>query len=282
MTLSSDQVRARVKALPTLPQAVHALRTAMADESTGMEQVVGIVATDPALTMAALRLANSSFYGVSGRVATLRDAVQTLGLNTLSAAVMTAAVMASFQRTECAGFDVGGAWRHAVATALSAEALAGTREVDIGTAYVAGLVHDIGRVALAAHFPAEYAAVVARVAVDDGGDDTAIEIERALLGLDHAQVGAMVAAHWRLAPVIVDAIAVHHELEPGAANGLHDVLHVADNVTHALGLSMSAAEVVPPLSLEAWERVGLSPAEMQVLFAQVEARMQAFPTAVAA
>jgi putative nucleotidyltransferase with HDIG domain len=282
MTLSAELLRARVKALPTLPQAVHALRTAMADESTGMERVVGIVATDPALTMAALRLANSSFYGVSGRVATLRDAVQTLGLNTLSAAVMTAAVMASFQRTECVGFDVGGAWRHAVATALSAEALAVGRDVDAGTAYVAGLVHDIGRVALASHFPTEYAAVVARVAADDSRDETATGIERALLGLDHAEVGAMVAAHWRLSPVIVDAIAAHHALQPGVANGLHDVLHVADNVTHALGLSMSAAELVPPLSLEAWERVGLSPAEMQALFAQVEARMQAFPTAVAA
>lgn len=278
MKLTEDQIRTRVKALPPLPRVVHELRAALADEATGMECVVAIVATDPALTMAALRLANSSFYGVSGRVATLRDAVQTLGLNTLSAAVMTAAVMAGFQRSECAGFDMAGAWRHAVATALSAEALAGAREVDVGTAYVAGLVHDIGRIALAAHFPAEFSAVLARMA---DRDEMPVEAERELLGLDHAQVGAMIAGHWRLAPVVVEAIAGHHELQAGAAQGLHDVLHVADNVTYALGLSMSADELVPPLSLDAWGRVGLSPAELKKLFAQVESRMRAFPVAAA-
>ena len=279
MTLSDDQVRTRVKALPPLPRVVHELRAALADESTGMERVVAIVATDPALTMAALRLANSSFYGVSGRVATLRDAVQTLGLNTLSSAVMTAAVMAGFQRGECPGFDVSGAWRHAVATALSAEALATSRDVDVGTAYVVGLVHDIGRIALAAYFPAEFSAVLARVA---DRDEMPIEAERELLGLDHAQVGAMIAAHWRLAPVVVEAVAGHHDPLPGVAHGLHDVLHVADNISYALGCSMSSDELVPPLSLEAWQRVGMSPAEMRKLFAQVESRMQAFPIAATA
>ena len=279
MKLTEDQIRTRVKALPPLPRAVHELRVALADEATGMERVVAIVATDPALTMAVLRLANSSFYGVSGRVATLLDAVRTLGLHTLSAAVMTAAVMAGFQRSDCPGFDMPGAWRHAVATALTAEALAAAREVDIGTAYVAGLIHDIGRIALAAHFPNEFSSVLARMADQD---EMPIEAERELLGLDHAQVGAMIAGHWRLAPVVVEAIAGHHDLQPGIVDGLHDVLHVADNVSYALGLSMSSEELVPPLSLDAWGRVGLTPAELRQLFARVESRMQSFPIAAVA
>lgn len=274
--LSADQLRARVKSLAPLPQAVHDLTTVLRRGDVSSDEIVRIMNRDAALTMTALRLANSPFYGASGRVVTLRDAVQVLGLQTLASAVLTSAVMASFDRRACPDFDFGACWRHALGTALCAQMLAQPRGLDAAEAYTAGLLHDIGRLALATHFPQALNAVTVLAASQDLPAD---EAERAVLGLDHAQVGAMVAAHWRLAPAVVNAIETHHRVVAGPHQPLLDVLHVADNIVHALDLSGEPDDMVPPLCLGCWERVGAGNAELLTLFARLEARMQASATA---
>lgn len=273
MTLCEDEVRTRVRRLPPLPQAVQELRAALADEATGIDRVAVIVGADPALTMAALRVANSAFYSSPGRIATLRDAIQVLGLSTFASAVTTAAIVGCLGTDACPGFDVQGSWRHAVATALSSQLLAGARGQDGETAYVSGLLHDVGRLVLATHFSTSYAATLARL---DDDDAMPLDVEREMLGIDHAEVGAMVASHWHLPTPIVEAIRRHHDVAGDAGHALLDVVHVADNVTYALGMAGTADEIVPPLSAEAWRRIGLLPAGLQTLFAQVEARMKGF------
>lgn len=270
--VSADAVLARVARLPPLPAAVHELEAAMRRDDTGVAEVVRIVASDQALAATALRLANSSFYGVSGRVQTLHDAVHVLGLRTLSAAVMTSAVMASFDRRACPAYDFDGAWRHALATALCAQLLAEARGLDASAAYTAGLLHDIGSLALASHFGDSFAASRAWSVAHDVSP---LEAERKVMGIDHVAVGGMLAAHWHLAPVIVDAIRLHHDVPPDNRCLLLDVLHLADNITHALDLGRVSDDMVPPLSSSAWERVAPRSDELQLLFARVEARMSA-------
>lgn len=271
MLLSADEVAAQVKRLPPLPRAVHALAEALRSDAVPLERVVEIMRADQALAAAALRLANSSFYGVAGRVSTLRDAVQILGLNMLSAAVMTAAVMDRFDPARCAGFDFEGCWRHAIATALAAQQLALARGLDAEEAYTIGLLHDIGRLALASHFPQAFQA-----SLDLGAreDIPPVVAEKELLGLDHAWVGGWVAEHWRLPAGVVRAVRHHHELPPASSCNLLDVLHLADNVTHALDVSREPCEMVPAMSIGAWERIGATGAELHELFGHVEARMK--------
>ena len=279
--IGEHELRARLKTLPALPSAVLELSEALRGDDVPTDRIVRAIGGDPALTLSALRLANSSFYGVSDRVVTLRDAVQILGLHMLSSAVMTAAVMAVFDRKACPAFDFDASWRHAIATALCAQMLAQSRGIDGCTAYTAGLLHDIGRLALATHFPQQHAVAIEWAAEHDASP---IEAERAVLGLDHAQVGAMIATHWRLAPNVIEAIGHHHDIGPecpeGAAqNSTHallDVLHLADNITHALDLSREPDEMVPALSIAAWERVRPTGEELQQVFARIEARVQDF------
>ncbi len=268
--LSVEAVLSKVKTLPPLPQVVHELTAALRCETVQADRIVRVIENDPALTVTALRLANSSFYGVSGRVVTLRDAVQILGVNTLSSAVMTAAVMSRFDRTSCPGFDFDACWRHAIATALCAQMLAQPRGVEADVAYTAGLLHDIGRLALATYFPQPLAQAIAWGAEHDV---TPLEAEQHTLGIDHAEVGGMLADHWRLAPVVALAIRAHHQEHVADASGLIDVLHLADNITHALDLSATPDDMVPPMSLAAWERLSPSRAELQQLFERIEARV---------
>lgn len=269
--IGPDEVTARVKRLPALPRAVALLNEALDDPATPIDRVVQAVGADTGLASAALKLANSSFYGVRGRVASVRDAVQILGLRTLSDAVLTSAVMARFPRAACPRFDPEAAWRHALATALCARQLAQARGLDGCLAYTAGLLHDIGRLALASHFPAAYDEVLAHTATHDAVPE---EAERRVLGIDHAEVGAQVARHWQLAPTVIRAIEHHHAVPATEPCPIIDVVHVADAVVHALDLSGEPDAMVPPVSAEAWERLALPAPALQAVFAAVEARLR--------
>lgn len=244
--------------LAPLPQAILDALEALRDESLGSEACAQMLGHDPALAARALRLANSAFYGVPGRVTTLRDAVHLLGRRTLSS-LLTVALLAPQAATRL-GPPLSAAtfWRHALGAAFAARGLAEALHADAELAFVTGLLHDIGRLTLAAHFPDELQSAI-RLA--QGNDQGITEVEDEQLGTSHVQVGAMVTLHWRFPPAVAQAIASHHA--PQAASdgraSLADVVHVADAMAHALDLNADPHERVPPLDPGAWERIALPP-----------------------
>ncbi len=260
-------LQAAVRELPALPQALSDLLAALQREDVAVEQLALKIASDQALTAKALRLANCSFYGVAGRVHSIRDAINVLGLRSLAGALTAAAVSGSFARPRCAGFDFDAYWRHSMASALCAQALAQSLKIDEAAAFTAALLHDIGRLALASHYPDALAQALRHRAERDCQPVTA---ERHILGTDHAQVGASIAEHWRFAPAIVDAIRRHHAPPDDGGVSLLDVVHVADNIAHALDVCGLPDELVPPLSLSAWTRLALSPEQYRQIFERTE------------
>ncbi len=274
--ISPEGLARRVGLLPALPQAVLQALALLRSETASDGDCAERIALDTAMTARTLRLANSAFYGVSGRVATIRDAVLLLGRRSLGTLLATAAVADTLGRSEVASGPgatdaMGRFWRHALASALAAQALARRRAPDQDVAFTSGLLHDIGRLVLRAHHADALRAVSAAAALEDA--DT-LPFERALLGVDHAEVGAMVARHWRFPSAVVEAIAVHHAPSPATpADGpvtLADIVHVADAIAHALDLEGDPDEAVPALGSAAWRRVGLSADEALALFHDVE------------
>lgn len=260
-----------VRELPALPQALTELLTALQREDVAVEQLALKIAHDQALTAKTLRLANCSFYGVAGRVHSIRDAVNVLGLRALSSAITAAAVAGSFARTHCEGFDLDAYWRHCSATALCAQAIAQTQRVDEAEAFTAALLHDIGHLALASRFP-EAQTQALRLRAER--DCQPSEAERELFGTDHAELGALIAEHWHFAPAIVDAIRHHHAPQDADTANLVDVVHAADNIAHALDLCGLHDELVPALSLAAWQRLELSPEQCRQIFVRTEWQLQ--------
>lgn len=261
----------RLGDLPALPQALTDLLTALDREDVALDELAATLSHDQALAAKTLRLANSSFYGLSGRVNSIRDAIGVLGLRSLGTALTAAAVAGRFSRPRCEGFDLAAYWRHSIACGLCARQLARAAGLDANAAFTAGLLHDLGHLVLASHAPDVQAAVYTLRAQRDC---EMLQAERELTGTDHAAIGAQVAQRWHFGSDVVLAIRDHHE--PPASNGpsLVDLVHVANGFVHALDLAGLPDEMVPDISAESWNRLGLTQAQCEAALSATESELE--------
>jgi putative nucleotidyltransferase with HDIG domain len=268
--IQAEVVMARVRELPSLPKAIHEITLALNDENLCLESFTRKVAIDPALVTRILRAANSPFYGMSGTIGSVQDAVRLIGLRTVGAMLTTAAIVHSIAPPSCNGFRFREFWDHSLATAICSQELARGCGASPSVAFTAGLLHDIGQLALATYYPRELGAALAYCQDDDC---PMYEAERRMLGITHSEVGAWIATHWHFSDDVVAAIRQHHDpLAAGAPKAdLADIVHCADGIVCALDIGGVENCIVPPLQPAAWERLQLSPDVYLQLFERVEA-----------
>lgn len=243
--------------LPALPAAVLDLMALLGKEDVDPAELAAKMSVDMALTAKTLRLANSAFYGLRREVTSVTDATAMLGLKMVKGIVTAAALSGSFKPPQCAGFDFKAFWRHGVATAVAAQMLAFSVDGDSQAAFTAGLLCNIGKIVLAGQFPERYAEVLAYCAATGAQP---ITIERDLLGLDHAFVGARVAEHWRFPPAIVTAIGDGADPLPLAVQATPTLGHIvaaADRLVSALESGTDPAGAGPGSVQAAWSAVGV-------------------------
>lgn len=277
--LSREQVIARLKQLPSLPSAVSEVLSSFANEDADIETVAQQIARDQALTARVLRVANSSFYGLQTKVGTIHEAVVILGFRAVRNMVLAVGMNGSFRVDQCRGFDAPGYLRHGVGVGLAARALAPAARQSPELAFTAGLLHDIGQLVLASNFSSQY---VEALAHRKQHDCFLFEAEQAVLGIDHAEVGALLAETWRFPAAIRESIAYHHGPAEAPAESLANLVHVADVTARALGLSGAADEMVPALDSEAWARLGVSWEAYAGVLSQIEKSFEETCNAVGA
>lgn len=233
--------------LPPLPTTfAHAVRLA-ANPDADVDELTSVVEVDPVLTLAVLRFANSAFSAPAARIDTARRAVVRLGSQQVRRIVLGSVVGKSFTALGRAHLDGDELWRHLVACGLLADAAA-WGDVAHSVAFTAGLLHDLGRLALAQQTPGEYLHVVERAQL---GEDV-LQVERDLFGVDHCEFGASVAAAWDVPGDLVEAIADHHT---GGGSALARVVYTGREAATALGIgdgirpaAEEPAEITPEIA----------------------------------
>ncbi|MEM7307410.1 MAG: response regulator [Planctomycetota bacterium] len=225
----------KLRSLPALPAAFTELTAAMQDEEVTIDAVADIVVKDTAIAAKVLQLVNSSFFGVARRVDSLRDAVSFLGLANLKTLVLTYGLVQELDPAKVApGYDFEAEQAHALAVAnLARRMLAEDRKLS-EQAFLAGMLHDVGRLVLACNLPDLFERVerlqqTARVPAHD--------LERRALGITHADIGAYLLGIWGMPDTIVEVASLHNE--PGAVGAGRSfdpllAVHVADALLHEI------------------------------------------------
>lgn len=214
-----------IEELPTLPDIVQRVSETASNPEASASMLADVIATDGSISAKLLRLANSPAFGFSRKISQIQQAIALLGFNETKALVMSVAVFDFL--AENADLDFKAYWNHSFSCATLSRRLArSVKASEIETAFVAGLLHDVGKVALAMKLPGKQKKVSELCAT---GDMTLSRAEEAVFGLTHAEVGYLLGEHWFLPSNLTDAIRYHHPHEPDVRpTVLSQIVHLAD------------------------------------------------------
>lgn len=257
-----DSLLDGVITLPSLPGTLAQVIEITDSPTSSLSDVAKVIALDPSLAMKTLRLVNSAYYGRGQDIATVEHAVVMLGPRVIRNLVFTATVFNVMKKS------AGQFLNHSIACGVAMRSLveSGLLPKTLGTGdevFIHGLFHDIGKVVLQEFLSEAYAWVMERATRDHL---PWFQAEREVIGVDHAEVGAQLAAQWKLPSSLVDAIAGHHEIErAGAAHRqAAAALALADYLVNCCGFSGLECPLSEPPN-EVWSLLSLTVAEVPAL-----------------
>ena len=240
--LSREQIERRLKhcaRLPSLSSINSALRELLGADQRYTSQVAEIIRRDPSLTARLLRLVNSVYYGLATPVNSIEEAVFYLGVRQIRQLVMVTPIIEDFQKLAgSAPFPWRDFWQHCIGTAmLTREVISALRVPTDEVDYVAGLVHDVGKIAMAAACPEHFHAIYIQPA-DPAKDPR--QVERQILGMDHCELGALYLKSHHLPDALVDVAHFHHEPERAAHHAhLVAAVQIANLMVRQAGIGSS-------------------------------------------
>lgn len=220
------------EAIPPFPAVALKALKLMSGTDTSLLELCNLIRSDPAFSIAILRVANSPLVAFSKNITSVLQASMVLGFLRLRRVVITVGLKAYFENSFT--LLIRSCWHHSVACAIIAERSAKWSSLDSDFAYTAGILHDIGRVALATFMADAYASVIKRGA---NQPEDLLLVERELCGIDHCEAGRSLVAAWNLPEGFLEITACHHEREvrpPGTASLIPPSCELAD----ALGFSV--------------------------------------------
>lgn len=253
------------------PPRIHQRITeALTNPTVDLNEIAELVAKDSGLTMRLLRLVNSAFFAFKQKIESINDAVAAIGVQQVCDLALTTSVTRIFKGVPEELVEMESFWRHSLACALAARALAINRNEagPVESYFVAGMLHDVGRLIMFARMPeaTREALVYSRKL-----NQPLIAAEKQMFGYDHAEVGAALMEIWSLPKSLSEATHFHHQ--PAACDHFEDLastVHVADLIAHALEYGSSGEPFVPKLVPSAWDRCGIEPDSLADIVAQVD------------
>jgi putative nucleotidyltransferase with HDIG domain len=272
--LTADALVAGVDTLLSLPAVCARLNAVVNDPLSSNRDVAQVIGEDPGLTARLLRLANSAFYGFPGKVDTITRAVTIIGTHQLRDLAIATGVIDLFYDTGSRALHLGAFWRHSIACGVAARILSTCRrEANVEYFFIAGLLHDVGRLVMITELPDIYDALLAESGAEG---ELLYEAERRRLGFDHAEVGAALLRQWNLPESLAIAVGSHHRpcVPDGACHIGAAIVHVADLVAHALDAGASGESFIPPLNTRAWDQLRLPVTVLPWLLTQLESQFE--------
>lgn len=272
MTMKANEIERIVGSLdriPALPVIYSKLGNLLQSPDATIQAVSNIVSEDQVIAAKVLKFVNSIFYGFPQRVGSLQRAIVILGFNTIKNLVFATSVFDMFRGMETGRtFDKKNFWKHCIGCAVASRVLAEAADLrNPDEIYTGALLHDIGKLILALHYPEEFSAVIRDV---QAAGIPMIDAEQKVFGFDHARLGGALALQWSFPSPTVQMIGSHH-LDNVAAPTSKEVaaVHVGNILCMALELGSGGEKTLGEVNAKAWELLGLSLGSLELIMDKI-------------
>lgn len=261
--LSIQSVIKEIDQLKPVSDVAGKVMALLDDPDSAMSDLSDIIRHEPALTANVLKLANSAYFGLPGKIDDARQAIVYLGMTQVIDLVLLVCCSESFNGSHGGyGLDSGELWKSAVSGAIVANDLAEIQGLENSSlAFTGGLLRDIGKVVFARHVESESEEILSRV------KKRAIpfmDAEREVIGFDHAQVGAMVAENWNFPPPLQCIIRYSHlPLEAKGCSPEASIVYLADALCRKMEIGLGVDDPYYPEDERVARSLGLDESEIQ-------------------
>jgi putative nucleotidyltransferase with HDIG domain len=270
-------IQRRIKSiagLQPIPRVVHKIMAITQDPDSSMAQLAEVISYDAMATANLLKAANSAYYGCAKKFDAIHQAIVFLGMNeVVDLVLMTSSAENLKHPQQGYGLAAGDLWRYSVASALLARKLAAAKNVpDLHLVFTAALLKDIGKVVLEQYVEDGYEKIKALVAT---GRCSFREAEKAVLGIDHAELGALVARVWRFSPLMIDIIGNHHcPKQALLADSQTAIVHASDVLCMMMGVNGGLDGLAYRFDPDAFRSIGMTDVDLQTIIAGFAEELQ--------
>jgi putative nucleotidyltransferase with HDIG domain len=264
----------RIASLKPIPHVVNKIMEINQDPDSSMAQLAEVISFDAMATANLLKAANSAYYGCSKKFDSIRQAIVYLGMEeVVDLVLLTSSAENLKQPQKGYGLTAGDLWRYSVASALLARKLAAAKAMaDVHLIFTAALLKDIGKVVLQQYVAEGLERIQTLVAE---GNCSFREAEKRVIGIDHAELGGMVARVWQFSPKMVEIIVNHHQ--PAQACQAREetaIVYAGDLLCMMMGINSGLDGLAYRFDQQAMDSIGMSPADLQTVIADFSGELQ--------
>jgi HD-like signal output (HDOD) protein len=253
----------------SLPTIFARINEAVNNPRSSMNDIGKIIGEDAGLTARLLMVVNSAFYNFPQRIESITKAIGIVGTQQLRDLALATSVIKMFKGIPADLVDMEKFWKHSIGVGIAARTIATfRREPNVERFFVAGILHDIGRLVMYMKLPDLSREALLRAKKNKELLHTA---ETEQIGFDHAAVGRVLMQSWKLPHYQEEVVGFHHKPNQATRFPIETaIVHVADIVAHSMGLGSSGEQYVPTLNQESWERLALPVSTLAPTFEQVD------------
>lgn len=264
-----DEILSLVKHVPPFPKVAQRVSEMLNDPDVSATALAEVIQYDQVITANVLKICNAAYFGLPRKVSSLDEALVIVGNDTLKDIIITSSSARFYKGAAGEGYklDQGELWKHSIAVGIMAKELVKyVKGVESGSAFTAGLLHDIGKRFLSSFVADDFKKIMMKVVQDNC---SFVEAEKELVGASHAELGGMIMSQWGFPKEIELAVLQHHDPEALGKDPLTAIVALANALVISMGIGVGADGLSVKMQGSGLKRFGITPMHLELCMANL-------------